>query len=89
MNQRDPLSKILLLIITYLPQSFPLTNDFLFETFKQYGEIKKILIFERGKTNKAFVEYNDIKHAIYARRSMLGKSLTPQGGKYSFQLLKN
>lgn len=64
MNSRDPPSKILLLIITYLPASFPLTNDYLFDTFKKYGEIKKILIFERGKTNKAFVEYLDIKHAI-------------------------
>ncbi|CAD8157282.1 unnamed protein product [Paramecium octaurelia] len=81
MNSRDPPSKILLLIITYLPQSFPLTNDFLFETFKQYGEVKKILIFERGKTNKAFVEYNEVKHAISARRNMIGKSLTPQGGR--------
>ncbi|CAD8094439.1 unnamed protein product [Paramecium sonneborni] len=81
MNSRDPPSKILLLIITYLPHSFPLTNDFLFETFKQYGEVKKILIFERGKTNKAFVEYNEVKQAISARRNMIGKSLTPQGGK--------
>lgn len=64
MNSRDPPSRILLLIITYLPPSFPLTNDYLFETFKHYGEIKKILIFERGKTNKAFVEYHDVKHAI-------------------------
>ncbi|CAD8085504.1 unnamed protein product [Paramecium primaurelia] len=81
MNSRDPPSKILLLIITYLPQSFPLTNDFLFETFKQYGEVKKILIFERGKTNKAFVEYHEVKQAILARRNMIGKSLTPQGGR--------
>ncbi|CAK89130.1 unnamed protein product (macronuclear) [Paramecium tetraurelia] len=81
MIPRDPPSKILLLIITYLPQSFSLTNDFLFETFKQYGEVKKILIFERGKTNKAFVEYNEVKHAISARRNMIGKSLTPQGGR--------
>ncbi|CAD8136081.1 unnamed protein product [Paramecium octaurelia] len=81
MNSRDPPSKILLLIITYLPPSFPLTNDYLFETFKQYGEIKKILIFERGKTNKAFIEYYDIKHAIQARRDMMGKSITIQGGR--------
>lgn len=56
-NSRDPPSKILLLVITQLPPTFPLTNDFLHETFKGYGEIKKILIFERGKANKAFVEY--------------------------------
>lgn len=77
MNTRDPPSKILLLIMTYLPPQFPLTNDYLFETFKHYGDIKKILIFERGKTNKAFVEYSDVKHAIQARRNMIGKSLTP------------
>jgi hypothetical protein len=35
--------------------------------------VKKILIFERGKANKAFVEFEDIKSAIAARKGMLGK----------------
>lgn len=30
MNSRDPPSKILLLIITYLPPTYPLTNDSLY-----------------------------------------------------------
>ncbi|CAD8146323.1 unnamed protein product [Paramecium pentaurelia] len=81
MNSRDPPSKILLLIISCLPHSFPLTNDYLFDMFKSYGDINKILIFERGKTNKAFIEYSNIKHAILARRNMMGKQITPQGGK--------
>lgn len=54
---RDPPSPILLLILTSLPHSFPLTNEYLFSKFTDFGEIKKILIFERGKTNKAFVEF--------------------------------
>ncbi|CAD8140035.1 unnamed protein product [Paramecium octaurelia] len=81
MNSRDPPSKILLLIISYLPPSFPLTNDYLFNMFKSYGDINKILIFERGKTNKAFVEYLNVKHAILARRNMMGKQISPEGGK--------
>ena len=73
MNSRDPPSKILLLIITHLSPTYPLTNELLFDMFHNYGEIKKILIFERGKANKAFIEYYDIRHAIEARKDMLGK----------------
>lgn len=54
-NSRDPPNKILLLI---LPSStYSLTNDCLHKKFCDFGEIKKILIFERGKTNKAFMEF--------------------------------
>ena len=63
MNSKDPPSKILLLIITQLPPSFPLTNDYLHSVFSKYGDIKKILIFERGKANKCFVEYLSIQSA--------------------------
>ena len=82
MNSRDPPSKILLLIITHLPPSFPLTNDYLHEIFSPFGEVKKILIFERGKANKAFVEFQDIKSSIAARKAFLGKNLAYCGGKY-------
>jgi hypothetical protein len=81
MNSRDPPSRILLIIITYLPPSFPLTNDYLHELFSPFGEIKKILIFERGKANKCFVEFIDLKNAIAARSTLLGKSLLYGGGK--------
>lgn len=81
MNSRDPPSRILLLIITHLPTQFPLTNDYLHEIFSSYGDIKKILIFERGKANKSFVEFHDIKSAIAARKGMLGKNLAYCGGK--------
>lgn len=57
-------------------------NDLLFEQFAKYGDIKKILIFERGKANKAFVEYYDIKHAIEARKDKIGKYLGEGEGKY-------
>ncbi|KAM3129742.1 hypothetical protein pb186bvf_018133 [Paramecium bursaria] len=77
MNSRDPPSRILLLIITQLPPTFPLNNDLLFEVFKGYGDIKKILIFERGKSNKAFVEYLRKEDATSARKEMQGKLLSP------------
>ncbi|CAD8091965.1 unnamed protein product [Paramecium sonneborni] len=88
---RDPPSKILLLVITQLSPTFPLCNDLLFEQFNKYGEIKKILIFERGKANKAFVEYYDVKHAIEARKDKLGKYLAEGEGKLTihFSRLKN
>ncbi|CAK81495.1 unnamed protein product (macronuclear) [Paramecium tetraurelia] len=88
---RDPPSKILLLVITQLSPTFPLCNDLLFEQFAKYGDIKKILIFERGKANKAFVEYYDVKHAIEARKDKLGKYLAEGEGKLTihFSRLKN
>ncbi|CAD8165823.1 unnamed protein product [Paramecium octaurelia] len=90
-NSRDPPSKILLLVITQLSPTFPLCNDLLFEQFGKYGDIKKILIFERGKANKAFVEYYDIKHAIEARKDKIGKYLAEGEGKLTihFSRLKN
>ncbi|CAD8098541.1 unnamed protein product [Paramecium sonneborni] len=90
-NSRDPPSKILLLVITQLSPTFPLCNDLLFEQFTKYGDIKKILIFERGKANKAFVEYYDIKNAIEARKDKIGKYLAEGEGKLTihFSRLKN
>ncbi|CAD8099158.1 unnamed protein product [Paramecium sonneborni] len=90
-NSRDPPSKILLLVITQLSPTFPLCNDLLFEQFGKYGEVKKILIFERGKANKAFVEYYDIKNAIEARKDKIGKYLAEGEGKLTihFSRLKN
>jgi hypothetical protein len=60
MNSKDPPSKILLIIITHLPPTFPLTNDYIHSIFAKYGDIRKILIFERGKANKCFIEYLSI-----------------------------
>ncbi|CAK76924.1 unnamed protein product (macronuclear) [Paramecium tetraurelia] len=90
-NSRDPPSKILLLVMTQLSPTFPLSNELLFEQFSKYGDIKKILIFERGKANKAFVEYYDVKHAIEARKDKLGKYLAEGEGKLTihFSRLKN
>lgn len=81
-NSRDPPSKILLLVMTQLSPTFPLSNELLYEQFSKFGEIKKILIFERGKANKAFVEYYNIKDAIEARKEKLGKYLAEGEGKY-------
>ncbi|CAD8193136.1 unnamed protein product [Paramecium pentaurelia] len=88
-NSRDPPNQILLLILNSLPSSFPLNNQFLHEKFNQYGDINKILIFERGKTTKAFVEFHELKSAIQARRQLNGSNI--QGGKMiiHFSRLKN
>ncbi|CAD8111044.1 unnamed protein product [Paramecium primaurelia] len=88
-NSRDPPSQILLLILTQLPPSFPLTNEYLHKKFNEFGDIKKILIFERGKTNKAFVEFYNLKSAIAARKQLNGLNI--QGGKMiiHYSRLKN
>lgn len=83
----DPPSRILLLLITNLPHQFPLTNQYLHELFEPYGELLKILIFERGKTNKVFVEYVEVKSAIKARDKLNFKSVTGCSGKYHFKLI--
>ncbi|CAD8107648.1 unnamed protein product [Paramecium sonneborni] len=88
-NSRDPPNRILLLILNQLPSTFPLNNQFIHQKFNDFGDINKILIFERGKTTKAFVEFHELKSAIQARRQLNGYNI--QGGKMiiHFSRLKN
>lgn len=67
MNSRDPPSHILLVLISNICSTFPLTNDLLYEKFSNYGKVVKILIFQRGTVNKAFIEFADVEDAIIAR----------------------
>ena len=77
----DPPSRILLLVITQLPPSVALNNNRLHQMFSQFGTVKKILIFERGKVNKAFVEYLDIQNASCARAALNFKYLAYGAGR--------
>ncbi|CAK57678.1 unnamed protein product (macronuclear) [Paramecium tetraurelia] len=88
-NSRDPPNKILLLILNSLPSSFTLNNQFIHQKFNQFGDINKILIFEKGKTTKAFVEFHELNSAIQAKKQLNGCNI--QGGKMNihFSRLKN
>lgn len=46
----------MLLVCVYDTVVFELTNDMIFKTFKDHGQVRKVLIFERGEVTKCFVE---------------------------------
>ncbi len=56
MNQ--PNTTVLLLIIPN-PSSTILPHSLFYKLFSQYGEVVKILIFEKSRVWKAFVEMGD------------------------------
>jgi len=78
MNSRDAPSHILLVLISHLSSSFPLTNDLLYEEFNPHGDVVRILIFERGNINKAFIEFSSVTHATKARQAMTGHWLSDE-----------
>jgi len=47
-----------------------ITHELLHTVFSTYGKILRILIFEKSKKWKAFVEYDNVEHAIEARRNL-------------------
>jgi hypothetical protein len=48
-----------LLVCIYNKYGNVITHDYFYQMFGQYGEIVKILIFEKAKVWKTFVEFLD------------------------------
>lgn len=52
-----------LLVCIYNKFGNIITHDYFYQLFSQYGEIVKILIFDKAKVWKTFVEFTDIQSA--------------------------
>jgi RNA recognition motif-containing protein len=59
-----------ILVCIHNVNSTPITHDLLHTVFSTYGNILRILIFEKTKKWKAFVEYSDSDAALQARSNL-------------------
>lgn len=65
----------MLLVCVYDTVVFELTNDMIFNTFKDHAEVRKVLIFERGEVTKCFVELATKQEAIHIKDTLDGKKM--------------
>ena len=59
-----------LLVCIYNKFGNVITHDYFYQLFSQYGEIVKILIFEKAKVWKTFIEFTDKSSAKVAMVNM-------------------
>lgn len=71
-------SNVLLLIIPN-PTSTILPHSLFYRLFSPYGEVVKILIFEKSRLWKAFVEMGSDEQARNAQMNLNGKSIVEGG----------
>jgi len=60
-----------------------ITNDFLYAIFSPYGKVLRILIFEKVKIWKAFIEYSTVESAIEAKKHLNNFLLLNDGTRIS------
>ncbi len=63
-------SKVLLVCI-YDTIALDITNEIVYDKFKTYGNIVRLLIFEKHEVTKLFVEYGELQHAINVTMRLL------------------
>ena len=71
----------MLLVCIYNKCATLVTHDILYRLFIGYGEVKKILIFEKSKMWKAFVEMDSKTTAAEALDKLNNYSLFQDGSK--------
>jgi hypothetical protein len=54
---------------------FELSNDMIYNTFKDHGQVRKVLIFERGEVTKCFVELASNAEATQIKENLDGKKM--------------
>jgi len=59
-----------ILVCIYNHNNTLITHDLLYNIFSQYGKVQKILIFEKVKVWKAFVEFSTLESAFDAKRNL-------------------
>jgi len=69
---------VILVCVHDLQDDIVITHDYLYSIFSTYGEVLRILIFERSNTFKAFLEYSNPKSALAARKN-LNRAILFQG----------
>ena len=70
-----------LLVCIYNQYGNIITHDYLYQLFCPYGAIVKILIFEKAKVWKAFVEYQHTSEAEKALIHLNNKIIFEDGSK--------
>ncbi|CAD8213136.1 unnamed protein product [Paramecium octaurelia] len=67
-----------LLVIVQNPQSIILPHSLFYRYFSNYGEVNKILIFEKGKLWKCFIEMATLQQAKISQQQLNGCQLYEQ-----------
>lgn len=70
-----------LLVCIYNKYGNIITHDYFYQLFSQYGEIVKILIFEKAKVWKTFIEFTDQASAKVAMVNMNNHVVFEDGSK--------
>lgn len=70
-----------LLVCIYNKLGRIITHDYFYEVFSEYGEIVKVLIFEKAKVWKTFVEFTTIDCANLALKNMNNYVVFEDGSK--------
>lgn len=70
-----------LLVCIYNQFGNVITHDYLYQLFCPYGTIVKILIFEKAKVWKTFVEYSEVEEAEKAMQLLNNKVIFEDGSK--------
>jgi RNA recognition motif-containing protein len=64
-----------ILVCIFSEGSHIISHDFLHSLFSPYGNIQRILIFEKTKKWKSFIEFSNSSEAINALKFMNNKTL--------------
>ncbi|CAD8114321.1 unnamed protein product [Paramecium sonneborni] len=67
-----------LLVIVQNPQSIILPHSLFYRYFSNFGEVNKILIFEKGKLWKCFIEMATLQQARFSQQQLNGCQLYDQ-----------
>ena len=70
-----------LLVSVYNLSSEPITNNQLFEKFSPFGEVEKILIFDKAKLCKSFVQMKHTADAVMAKEQLNESYFRREGSK--------
>ncbi len=70
-----------ILVCVFSEGNHIINHDFLHSIFSPYGNILRVLIFEKNKKWKSFIEFSDSNEAISALKGMNNKILFDDGTK--------
>ena len=77
-NENNKNTKVLLVIILN-KNSTLITHNILYNKFSKYGQVLRILIFEKSHTWKAFVEMDTLESAAQAKKYLNFDQLLDDG----------
>jgi RNA recognition motif-containing protein len=63
-------TKVILVCVHDIDSNIIINHNHLYSMFSPYGNIQRILIFDRTNTFKAFIEYDSVQSSIMARKHM-------------------